>query len=98
MTEGAVYVICYDVATARRRSRLAKWLEAFGTRVQKSVFEAWLSYEQKQRFLRRALRIISDQEDSLSLYRLSASAGDRVERFGRHADDSLPSEQPFLIV
>ena len=42
------HVISYDIPDDQRRSRLAKVLKGFGTRVQYSVFEAHLTNAQFQ--------------------------------------------------
>jgi CRISPR-associated protein Cas2 len=40
------YVVAYDIADDGRRNRVARFLEGWGRRVQKSVFECELSPEE----------------------------------------------------
>ena len=68
-------LITYDVATsekggARRLRRVAKACEAHGQRVQKSVFECTLSAMQLEQLLHKLEQIMSEQHDSLRVYRL----------------------------
>lgn len=81
-------LVTYDVdtttpeGTARLR-KVAKTCEAFGHRVQKSVFEVVCSEAQKLRLVARLLDIIEPAQDSIRLYRLPARLLDDVEHLGR---------------
>lgn len=68
-------LITYDVTTetaeGRRRLRaVAKICEAYGQRVQKSVFECTLTAAQLELLLHRLRLEINPREDSLRVYRL----------------------------
>ncbi|MGP1371503.1 MAG: CRISPR-associated endonuclease Cas2 [Almyronema sp.] len=45
----------YDIADNRRRTKLAKFLEGYGRRVQESVFECFLSLEEMQRLHQKVM-------------------------------------------
>ena len=63
-------VICYDIACNRRRYRVDRCLEAYGARVQKSIYECHLS-EQTLSALKQELdTLIHAEEDSLLFYSL----------------------------
>lgn len=64
------YVIAYDIANDHRRSQVAKILEAWGRRVQKSVFECELSLEEAQGVAARLKRLVTAPEDRCHLYRI----------------------------
>jgi CRISPR-associated protein Cas2 len=69
------FLITYDVATdtadgRRRLRRVAKVCEAYGQRVQKSVFECTLNPVELERILYRLRREVKESEDSLRVYRL----------------------------
>jgi CRISPR-associated protein Cas2 len=69
------YLIAYDVATdtadgRRRLRRVAKVCEAYGQRVQKSVFEVTINPVDLERLLYRLRREVKESEDSLRIYRL----------------------------
>ena len=78
---------CYDVQTAEpkgriRLRRMAKACEAYGQRVQNSVFELTVTHADYQRFLTRALKIIEPSEDSLRIYVLSNNREQVVQVYG----------------
>jgi CRISPR-associated protein Cas2 len=68
-------LVAYDVATdsaagRRRLRRVAKACEAYGQRVQKSVFECTVSAAQLTLLEHRLREEIDPAEDSLRIYRL----------------------------
>ncbi len=71
--------VCYDVPDDRRRTRLAKLLEGFGARVQKSVFECDLNPKLLDRLKKKISRVVSASEDSLRYYYLCRDCQERIE-------------------
>lgn len=74
-------MIVYDISTAtkagaKRLHEMAKLCEAYGARVQKSVFEARLGEQQVERFIGDVMDTIVPSEDSVVIYRI---AGDLAE-------------------
>ena len=63
-------LIIYDITDNKRRNRMAKFLEGYGVRVQKSAFEAHLTKRRYVAMLRRAEKIIDYETDSLRTYLL----------------------------
>lgn len=63
-------IIIYDITDNKRRNRMAKFLEGYGVRVQKSAFEARLTKMRYIAMLRRAKKIIDNETDSLRTYLL----------------------------
>ena len=81
-------LVCYDVSTetvqGRRRLRLvAKACEAFGQRVQYSVFECSLSRTDLARLRIRLLEIVNAEEDSLRIYKLIGGRAAVTESYGK---------------
>lgn len=81
-------LVTYDVATEtaegqKRLRRVAKVCEAFGQRVQKSVFECTLSPADLEQLKRKLARVIDETEDSLRLYRLQEPRHKHVQVLGR---------------
>ena len=75
-----LYVISYDISIDRRRARVAKLLEGFGQRVQRSVFECDLTERQYAVLERKLRRLLKQAEgDSLRTYRLCASCVKQVQ-------------------
>ena len=67
------YVLAYDIANDRRRSKIARLCEAVAERVQHSVFEGYFTPPELERLLMKAGRIFNEKEDSLRIYQLCAS-------------------------
>ena len=68
-------LVTYDVNTEskegkRRLRRVAKCCEAFGQRVQKSVFECTLQPADLEKLVHRLKKEIKATEDTLRIYRL----------------------------
>jgi CRISPR-associated protein Cas2 len=79
-------LVCYDISADKRRSRVAKVCESYGTRVQFSVFECPLD-ETRFAGLRAALEEeINRDEDQVLFVTLGPESGDaslRIEAIGR---------------
>ena len=73
-----LHVVCYDVANDKRRRRLVRELEAFGIRVQESVFECWLDDAQRRRLERALTSVIHPGHDRLATYRLGGEPGEAL--------------------
>lgn len=72
-------VICYDIPDDRRRAKVGKVLEGFGTRVQRSVFECDLTPKQIQRLKQKLGRVTKSPDDSLRYYYLCAHCIGKIE-------------------
>ncbi|WP_428963014.1 CRISPR-associated endonuclease Cas2 [Micromonospora fluostatini] len=93
-------LITYDVETTtpageRRLRRVAKVCEAYGHRVQKSVFEVVCRDADKVKLVAELLDIIDPTRDSVRIYRLPANALDDVEHLGRAR--TMDPRGPFVI-
>ncbi len=79
-------LVCYDISNDKRRSRVAKVCESYGTRVQFSVFECPLD-ETRFAGLRASLEEeINRDEDQVLFVTLGPESGDaslRIEAIGR---------------
>ena len=61
-------LIIYDIIDDKKRNRMAKFLEGYGVRVQKSAFEARLTKDKYYTMLNQAVKIIDAEKDSLRAY------------------------------
>jgi len=91
-------VVTYDVntedAAGRKRLRkVAKICEAYGQRVQKSVFECSVTAPQMERMRHRLLKVIDNEADSLRIYRLVGGREGCVETYGRDTYEDYESPQ-----
>jgi len=76
------YVICYDIADDRRRSRVAGALLDFGQRVQESVFVAHLDEELAARMKDRVEKLVDPDWDRLHVFEMCAGCARRVWMVG----------------
>jgi len=75
-------VVTYDIQDDRRRARVAKQMENYGTRVQFSVFDCLLD-ERRLLEMRLALSgLIDPTADSVRLYRLCARCRGQLDVLG----------------
>lgn len=86
-------IVSYDIPSNHRRLKVMKTLEGFGTRVQYSVFECNLKPNQIDD-LRKRLRKLSVEEDSIRFYFISADDVKRIERLG---DTRIVEEKIFIM-
>ena len=81
-------VLSYDVDTsdsagAKRLRKVAKVCEAYGCRVQNSVFELLIEPAQLVALKARLTAVIDADKDSVRFYRLGSNGRPRVESLGR---------------
>ena len=65
----AYVLIIYDIVDNAKRVRLAKFLQDYGFRVQKSAFEALISFSLYNKLLRE-IGVYVDEEDSIRIYKI----------------------------
>ena len=87
-------VVSYDIIEDRRRIRIAKMLEDYGTRVQYSVFECILNEDKFREMLNHILSLIKD-EDSLRIYNLCESCLRKIKTFG--SAELTKDEEVYIV-
>lgn len=65
----AYVLIIYDIVDNAKRVRLAKFLQGYGFRVQKSAFEALISFSLYNKLLRE-IGVYVDEDDSIRIYKI----------------------------
>jgi CRISPR-associated protein Cas2 len=93
-------LVTYDVSTTtpegrRRLRQAASACLDYGQRVQNSVFECNVSWEQWTRLKLRLLAIVDPEEDSLRFYFLGKNWRGRVSHYG--AKPSVDLEGPLIV-
>lgn len=73
-------LVIYDITDTKRRNSLAKYLNGFGFRVQKSAYESILTDKQYHQLI-RGLPSYAKASDSIRVYRWSNPA--KVAQFGK---------------
>ncbi len=93
-----LYLICYDVVHDRRRDRVSRLLEAYGLRVQKSVFECMLTTDQYDSLQKRLehKRFFNPNEDQIRFYPLSPRHRKLVRILGVQPERQV--DDPVFIV
>ncbi len=62
-------LIIYDIAENKKRLKLAKLLQGYGFRIQKSAFEATIT-KKKYKKLLHELSLFGSKEDSIRVYKI----------------------------
>ena len=93
-------LVTYDVDTttaegARRLRQVAKTCEAYGNRVQNSVFELVIEPAQLVRLKSDLEQIIDSARDSVRLYQLGSHGQRRIETMGR--TPKIVPDEPLIL-
>ena len=70
------YLVCYDIADPRRLRRVAKLMQAYGSRIQYSVFECPLDDVTLARLKLEAQETINGEDDQVLFVSLGPEAND----------------------
>lgn len=89
-----MYLVTYDVAASRRRSKVLDALRDFGTPVQRSVVECELTPERAALLWERVQKLIRKGEDQVRLYPLCQACYLRSEVWG---PDPIPLAGPLAV-
>jgi len=87
-------IISYDIGDDKQRNKIAKLLEAHGTRVQYSVFECNLTEMQLANLKKKLARTVQP-DDSIRFYRLCRECVGRVEIIG--AGEVTVERQYYMV-
>lgn len=83
-------IVAYDIVDNRKRTRLAKVLSDYGSRVQKSVFECLIDEQQYLKMKTRVEQTIDPEVDSVRYYFLCKRCASNIQVSGWgpiHDDD-----------
>lgn len=75
-------VIAYDIEKDRKRREVSKLLEAWGKRVNKSVFECFISDTELKKLREKLQKKVKNGSDSILFYPLCVDCIDKIERMG----------------
>lgn len=77
-------IISYDISNDKRRTKIMKALEDYGTRVQYSVFECHLQSKELERLKKRLTPLVNPKDwDSIRFYYLCINDVLRTEIIGK---------------
>lgn len=88
-------IISYDIVVDKRRTKVMKLLQGYGTRVQYSVFECYLNVQQLDRIGRELRNLIDLDTDSVRCYVLDEAARKRIRIVGI---GQVSIDPPYYIV
>jgi CRISPR-associated protein Cas2 len=81
--------VSYDISSNKRRDKVAKTCESFGSRIQYSVFECPLDELRFQKLKAELGEVINGDQDQVLFFSLGPESGDaslRIESIGRPYD------------
>lgn len=88
------YVVAYDISNDKNRRKVGEALEAFGKRVNYSVFEIQVKTKaQKNALEKELLKLLKPKEDSLRFYHICQNC---VEKSWSLGEESAPFEQSAI--
>lgn len=76
-------LVSYDISSDKRRRHVDRTLLAYGTRVQKSVFEALLSRTEYEKMSTQLDELIDHKVDSIRVYVLCESCRTKLKILGQ---------------
>lgn len=86
-------LVIYDIVDNKRRIKFAKYLQGFGTRVQKSAFEALLPAKKYEKLIREIPNYIKKSEDSVRVYKITGKS----QMLSWGVEEDWNSEEIILI-
>ncbi len=95
MSRDSLYLLIYDIAKDQSRTKAAKIVEGYGTRVQKSAFECRLTRGMKARLLKSLEAVELSGEDSIALYRLAKTP---AHVLGYQADNPQSEDRHAIVL
>ena len=87
-------LVVYDIPDNKRRRIVSKFLEGYGRRVQKSVFECFISLNEMGKLYEKVKMKVKSDEDNVRFYWISRDAVARTLTIG----SSVPEEPPSVYI
>jgi CRISPR-associated protein Cas2 len=88
-------LIVYDVPDDRRRLKLANFLEGYGRRVQKSVFECFLDQDEMKQLHQKVRRRVKPAEDNVRFYWITTHCVEQTLTIG--SEPPQPPPKMYII-
>ncbi len=94
-----MYVVSYDITSDRRRNKIAKTLEGYGTRIQYSVFECRLSEKKYKEMYRKLMQLMSDEEEgSIRIYFICGNCEGKIRTIGEIPGQMEQSAEQVIVI
>lgn len=88
-----LYVIAYDIPVDRRRTKVHRLLCGYGSWTQYSLFECWLTKQQRLELQAKLLVLLDADYDSVRMYSLCGHCQGQVITIG-----SAQPQEPAVFV
>ena len=92
------FIVCYDIADDKRRQKVAHILDAYGDRIQGSVFELPVSARPMQECLDAIVEVLDLTRDGLIVYPLCSHCNEKTQYFGTSSRDVRIGEEDVFVV
>ena len=76
------WVVCYDIVDDKKRTRIAKIMENYGKRVQKSVFECFLNDREFEEMKKKVEKEMDFEQDNINYYFLCEKCKNSIVKSG----------------
>lgn len=76
-------LVCYDIPSDRRRTKVMKALKDYGRHVQYSVFECELTAKQLKELQQALRKLVNKKEDHIRFYRINQEDLQKRQVWGR---------------
>ena len=94
-----MYVVSYDITSDRRRNKIAKTLEGYGTRIQYSVFECRLTEKKYKEMYRKLIQLMTDEEDgSIRIYSVCGNCEGKIRTIGEISGLPEQSAEHVIVI
>lgn len=94
-----MYLISYDIASDRLRTKIASKLGGYGTRIQYSVFECDINEKRFNRLYSEISKLAEGLEDgSIRFYYLCASCRPKLKTIGIERPSAFRSGKEDIII
>lgn len=98
MAKSQYYLVCYDVVEPKRWRKVYKVMNAFGERIQYSVFKCRLSQKQLAELRHKLVKIMSANEDRLLIAPIHPEEVDKIFILNMVTSWEDPDQQSYLLV
>jgi CRISPR-associated protein Cas2 len=92
-----IYLYAYDIPDNRRRTKIAKKLEQYGIRIQKSVFQCDISAGLSENLKSSLQKFINTEEDSLLIIPLCQNDLEKIEYLGMKISIQHEDEKYIIL-
>lgn len=94
-----MYVVSYDITSDRRRNKIAKTLEGYGTRIQYSVFECRLTEKKYKEMYRKLMQLMADAEEgSIRFYSICGNCEEKIRTIGEITGQTEQAAEQVIVI